>query len=379
MENELEKFLRTLYKRFLEFDREWFFTEKKKYSSSLKGIKISDKILREFYENYNKPPFLTFLSNLKILIYSRSVFDFVLENFSEDWNLWPYLKFLEDEKIIKVKRNGKVSLLKKEIKKIIPRPQNSIEIKKKIENKLKVKAKEKEPVVNLFKKFQKFLVKGKWDQMPISTGSAFFVAEKILKYLPKNGKFLFVGDDDFISVILSLAEPNIESLVVDADEELLSCIDNLALRFKLKIKTKKIDIRKQKNLGEKFIGFLCNPIYTEEGVKEFMRFGKNQLSDDGGFAFLEIGDEVIGNRFLFLQDFFTKNNLLIIELIPDKVFYPQIMLYKEDKEIIKRLSQMIDKKIVMKSPKLGAALYIFEHLPSKLKRVKFKKPIYAYL
>ena len=34
---------------------------------------------------------------------------------------------------------------------------------------------------------------------------------------------------------------------------------------------------------------------------------------------------------------------------------------------------------IKKSPKLGADLYIFHYLPFKPKRVKFKKPIYAYL
>lgn len=375
----MEKFLRNLYKKFLKFDRERFLIDAKKYSTSLKEMRLSDKVLREFYDSYYKSSFLAFLSDIKTIIYSGVVLEFIREKFSEDWNLWSYLKFLKNEKIIKVHRSGSVSLLKKEIVKMIPRPQSSQEIKERVEGRLKVKAKKKEFVVNLFKRFQEFTVKDKWDQMPISQESAFFVTEKILKYLPKNGKFLFVGDDDFISVILSLANPNIESLVIDADEELLSCIDKLAVKFRLKIETKKVDIRKQRFLGEKFIGFLVNPIYTEGGVKEFVRFGKNQLGKDGGVIFLEVGDESIGNRFLFLQDFFTENNLIIKELILNKVYYPYIMLYKEDKEILKRFSSMIDEKIIKKYPKLGAALYIFEYLPFRPKRVKFKKPIYAYL
>jgi len=375
----MEKFLRNLYKKFLKFDRHRFFIDSKKHSTSLTELKLSDRVLGEFYDNYYKISFLNFLTNLKTIIYSKSVFDFIVKESCEDWDLWPYLKLLKDEKIIKVHKKGSVSLLKKEMVKLIPKPQTEKEIKRRIEKKLKVKIKEKEPVINLFKKFQEFSVKGKWDQMPISQGSAFFVAEKILDYLPKNKKFLLVGDDDFISVILSLANPEIESLVIDADEEVLSCIDELSSKFNLKIETKKVDIRKQKDLGEKFIGFLCNPIYTETGVKEFVKFGKNQLGKDGGFAFLEVGDESIGDRFLFLQDFFTKNNLIIQELISNRIYYPYIMLYKEDREITKRLSLMIDKKIIKKSPKLGAALYIFEYLPQKPKKVKFKKPIYAYL
>jgi predicted methyltransferase len=375
----MEKYLRTLYKKFLKLDRKQFFIDSKRYSTSLKEMKLSDKILGEFYDSYYEESFLSFLRDIKTIIYSRTVFDFVKENFTDYWGMHSYLDFLIKEKIIKVNKNGKVSLLKKDVEKIIPRPQTSQEIKSIIEKKLKVKANEKDSIINLFKKFRKFTVKGKWDQMPISQSSAFFVVSKILKYLPKNGKFLFVGDDDFMSLVLSLAEPNIESLVIDADEEVLSIINELALKFNLKIKTRKVDLRKQKNLGEKFIGFLCNPIYTEVGTKKFVNFGKNQLGKDGGFAFLEVGDEAIGNRFLFLQDFFTKNNLIIRELIPNEVYYPNIALYKEDEEITKRLSSIIDKEVIKESPELGAALYVFEYLPKKPKKVKFKKPIYAYL
>ncbi len=215
--------------------------------------------------------------------------------------------------------------------------------------------------------------------MPISQGSAIFVVRKILEKLPLNKKFLFVGDDDFISVILGLVSPGLESLVIDADEELLSCIRSLARKFNLKIETKKVDIRKEKSLGEKFTGFLTSPVYTEAGVKEFVGFGKNQFGKDGGFGFLNLSDESIGNRFLFLQEFFIKNNLIIKEIITGKVYYPYIELYREDREILRRLSSLIDERVIKKSPKIGAALYIMEFLPLRPKRVKFKKPIYAYL
>ncbi|XOB41368.1 MAG: bis-aminopropyl spermidine synthase family protein [Candidatus Nealsonbacteria bacterium] len=375
----MEEFLRKLYRRYLKFEKQSFIIDAKKHSTSLKRMKLSDKILFEFYDNYYKIPFLSFLENVKTIIYSKSVFDFITKELSEDWDLWRYLKFMTDEKIIKVSKTGRVFLLKKEIEEIIPKPQTSQEIKRKLERKLNIKIKEKEPVINLFEKFQDFSVKAKWDQMPISAESAIFIVEKILKHISKNKKFLFVGDDDFISVILTLVEPNIECLVIDIDKELISCINNLASRFSLKIQAKEVDIRKQKFLGEKFVGFLTNPVYTEAGVKKSLMFAKNHLGKDGGIGFLEVGDEAIGKRFLFLQEFFAKNNLIIDELITNKIYYPHIMLYKEDKEIFKRLSSMINKKIIRKSPKLGASLYIFEYIPFKPKKIKLKKSIYAYL
>ena len=200
-----------------------------------------------------------------------------------------------------------------------------------------------------------------------------------MEYLPLTKKFLFVGDDDFVSVILGLASPDIESTVVDVDEQLLNCLNLLSFKFNLKIKTQKIDIQKEKFLGEKFIGFLTNPAYTEEGAKEFLKFGISQLGEDGGFCFLEIGDEAIGNRFLFLQDFFVKKNLIIKELISNKICYPWFLIQKEDKLIYERLRAMLDEKVIKKSPKLSASLYIFDYLPFKVKKLKLKTPIYSYL
>jgi len=92
-----------------------------------------------------------------------------------------------------------------------------------------------------------------------------------------------------------------------------------------------------------------------------------------------VGGDDIGSRFLFLQEFFVKNNLIVKEVIPNKIYYPHIMLHKEDKEILKRFSLMIDEKVIRRSPRLGASLYIFNYLPFKPKKMKFKRPIYSYL
>lgn len=374
--------LKNLYNAFIKFKWNDFVLYVTKYGETLKDLNLSKKILQDVFDNYYKSPFLIFLKDIKTIIYSKTIFDFITKNSAEDWDLSCYLQFLVKEKIIKINDNGKILILNKELINLMPRPQNEDEIKFKIEKKLKVKIKENESVNKLFQNraIKKILVKSKWDQMPISQGSAIFLVNKILKEIPFYNDFLFVGDDDFISVLLGLANPKIESLVVDIDDQLLNCIDKLAKNFKLKIKTKKVDVRKKIRLEGNFIGFLTNPPYTADGVKEFMKYGINQLSKDGGVVFLEVGDEAIGNQFLFLQDFFTKNNLVIKELIKGKIFYPHIMLYKEDKEIMRRfLSLGVKKEIIKKSPRLGVSLYIFHYFAKTPEKVNFKKPIYAYL
>ena len=374
----MEKLLREKYQKFLKFDQYYFLKDVPTWFGVEKA-KLNKKILKEFYKNYQKPSLLSFLKNVKDIIYSPNIFDFITKNAVEDWDLWRYLKFLEKEKLIKIKGGRKVVVLNKKLLELIPRPQSEKQIKEKIEKRLKLKVKEEEPVINLFKKFQSFEVKAKWDQMPISQGSAIFTAYKILNRLPLNKKFLFIGDDDFISVILSLVEPKIESMVIDIDDSLLEAINLLAKKFDLKIETRKTDIRKEKFLREKFIGFLTNPVYTADGAKEFIKYGKNQLTKDGGFVFLELGDEAIGHRNLFLQEFFAKENLIIEEVLTNKIYYPYISLHKEDKVISERLFAIIDKKMVENSPKLGASLYILEYVPFPVNKVKFKKSIYSYL
>jgi predicted methyltransferase len=176
-----------------------------------------------------------------------------------------------------------------------------------------------------------------------------------------------------------MVNPDLNLKVIDADSEVLENIKKMALKFRLKIEAEEIDIRKKRHLNEKFIGFLTNPIYTVKGVKEFMNFGKNQLGEDGGFCFLELGDESIGNRFLDLQEFFAKNQLRIREVITNRIYYPYIELYEEDKEILRRMTQLVDEKTYKNSPRIGASLYIFEYFPQRPKKLKIKIPIYAYL
>lgn len=375
----MEEKLKKVYKKFISFDKKCFLFYSKKLESTLKRLRVSDRIIKEFYDNYYRPSLLEFLRAIKDIYYSGNVFEFISTNSLEDWDLWKYLEFLRKEKIVKIRRNGTVEILKRRLLEPIPKPQTEKEIEKKLEMKLKTEIQPKRFVTDLFRKFKNFEVKAKWDQMPISQESAIFLAKKMLGYLPLNKRLLFVGDDDFISVILSLVDPSIESLVVDIDDQLLECISFLSRKFNLKIETQKADIQKARFLGEKFVGFLTNPIYTFDGIKTFMEYGIKHLREDGGIAFLEMGDESIGKRILNLQDFFVKNNLILQELITNKIYYPHIIIYPEDKEINRRLVSLINEEVIQKSPRLGASLFVFLRIPVKPKAVRFKKPIYAYL
>ena len=375
----MEFFLKNLYQRFLAFEKDAIVHDSRQHSTSLKELEIPLPIIEAYYESYYKTTYLDFLNSVKRIIYAEKVYDFILKKVQDDWKLNRFLSFLKEEGIIKITRTGRPVVVNRQILKSIPAPQTEEQIIKKIETALKVNITAGEPVLNLLKAHQHFSVKAGWDQMPISQDSAMFVVKKILEEIPLNRKFLFVGDDDFISILLSLADPTIESLVVDADEQLLECIDSLAKKFDLSIETRKMDLMKARRIGETFIGFLTNPMYTSEGIKKFISFGLRQLGEDGGIVFLEMGDEAIRNRLLDLQRFFAARNLITTDIITGKISYPHIMLYEEDREIFNRLAAIMDKKVIRTSPKLGAAFYIFRYLPFKPEPVKYKIPAYAYL
>ena len=375
----MELFFKNIYERFQAFEKISIVNDSRRHSTSLKQLEIPVPVIEAFFDSYYRTTFLDFLNSVKQIIYAENVYEFILKKTQDDWKLNRLLRFLQQEDIIKITRSGRPVVANKQILKSIPAPQTEDQIIKKIETALEVKFEAGEPVLNLLRNHQRFSVKAGWDQMPISQGSAVFVVKKILEELPLNKKFLFVGDDDFISILLSLADPSIESLVVDADEQLLDCIDALAKKFDLSVENKKMDLMKARRIGETFIGFLANPIYTAEGIKKFISFGLRQMGEDGGMVFLEMGDEAIRNRMLDVQRFFTAKNLITTDIITGRISYPHIMLYEEDREIFNRLAAMMDKKVIRTSPKLGAAFYVFRYLPFKPQPVKYKMPAYAYL
>lgn len=365
-------FLKKLYRHFLVFKKKHFFKDSF-CQLGVEKLQPTKKDLSFFFDNYYKISFLEFLCDLKFIIFSKNVFDFILKKGSDNWDLWYYLEFLTKNKIIKVKNNGTPTLLEKEILNFLPKPKDEEEIKYSIEKKLKTKIKEKEPINFLFGRKK---INAALDQLPISQGSAIFLVKKILERVPLFENFLFVGDDDLISLVLTIVEPKIHCLVADLDDELLSFIFNFSQKFKLKIEVEKRNILKKEKIKKYFVGFLTNPAYTEEGIKKFLDFGIYQLNQDGGVIFLEMGDEAIGNRLLFLQDFFAEKQLLLREAVLGKIYYPQILIHEEDRIISKRIKKITKAN---KEPRLGVTLFIFDFLPFPVKKKNFSKEIIAYL
>jgi len=373
-------YVEKVYKEFIRFEEREFLKDVHHYflilSEKPKNFKSpSTSKLKKIYNNYYKESFFSFLKRLKDIIYSPTPFDFLLKNYTDRWSLLSLLEFLNKSEIIEM-QGEKVVFKKRIFYKIIPPPMKEEEIREKIEKKLKRTIELDAPSNYLFGT----KIEGeKYDQLPISVSSAIFVVKKILDYLPLNETFLFIGDDDLVSIYLTLSNPMIHCLVVDIDENLLKRISEIAKEHNLKIKTKMCDIQKVKKLEGEFTGFLLNPVYNYEGAKRFLNFGVKQLGEKGGFVFLELGDESIGNKLLFLQDFFTKNNLIVEELIKEKCFYPYFRAHpKEDESLENEFKKFFSEKTIKGNPILGASLWIFKYVPFELK-IPEKQPLYIYL
>jgi predicted methyltransferase len=372
----MEKYreLRRLYKKFVRFEKKKFTKDVEKWLG-VKELSLSTNFYKKVYENYYKPTFVEFVNRLRYIIFGGpSTF---LKRTQEDiWHLLWLLQFLESKNLIKIEKN-RIEILEGNILRgiIIPIPKERI--LKILQKKLKTSLLKysNSPVFSIFLKFERnFKWKEHFDQQPISASSAIFLLEKILEYLPLEEKMLFIGDDDFISILLGLVNPKIKITVVDIDEEVLNVIEKISKKFGLLIDLKKTDIEKEK-IREKFISFLTNPPYTEDGVKTFIKFGLSCLGKDGGVCFLEVGNEAIEKRFLFLQEFFAKSGLWLKELLPGLISYPYIK-HEEFDLIIKEFDKM---QLDVKDNILGASLYIFNYIPWKVRKLKFKRKIYSYI
>ncbi len=374
MKDMLNK-LKGLYKRYLKFERNQFlkdfkFWVRQKYEKE-KALKV--------YQVFQKTDFLDFLISLKKILFSKNLSEVLIDLAIDNWDLWYLIYFLREEGIIEIKTNGEISVKNKKLLIAFSYPKTEREIEKILEKKLKKKIERKRPIFELYKNLGKFELKEKWDQLFLSQESVIFLVKKILEYPISFEKFLFLGDDDLVSLTLSLVEPKIKCQVLDIDEELLKFIERVKRRFHLKIETKLVDFRKKLKIKEKFFGLLTSPPDNYEGVKTFLNFGLSLLKKEGGLVFLEMGRSTIEKRIFYLGDFFNKKKLILEELITGKIYYPHQVISQEDKIISERFLKLVKENYLREIPSLSIKLWIFQYLPQFKKRKMIKTNFYDYL
>ncbi|MCS7093723.1 MAG: bis-aminopropyl spermidine synthase family protein [Candidatus Aenigmarchaeota archaeon] len=333
---------------------------------------LSEKLVEDVYKNYYRNTFFKFSLILRDLWFYSDYFKIFKKYEFDIETIIRMLKFLKKEKLVEIKKN-KIKFLQA-FPPIFTKPIREEEVIKFFKRKLGSISLEKSVLENFGEKHD---WKEKYDQLPIDFNLAVFIARKILDYYPFRDRFLFVGADDFVYLIIGLIDPKMSLTVIDIDEDLISKTKKITDKFDLTINFDKADIRRDK-IEKKFFGAFLNPPYTYQGVLKFLKFSSNQIDDKGGVCFLVLGDESIGNRVLFLQREMNKMNLIIREISDRKIYYGFQDVYQEDIRW-KKLSDEIGLKLKKRDPYISASLCVLEKLPCKPKKIKIEGEIYSYL
>ncbi len=367
--NEL-KYFQTLYKDYSKFALKEYERDVYKWLG-VKNVKnISEELIKKVFFNYDLDTFFAFVEKIRTLYFENSI-ESIMKKFSNGlWDSFLILEFLKEKSIIEIK-NGKISFLK-DFNDFL-KPLSEKEVKDLLKRKIKLKSLEIPVAWNLSVK--DFVWKERFDQLPIDTKSAIFIVSKISQYYPFKDFFAFIGDDDFISILLKLIYPEMKINVFDMDEDLLKSIEKAAEKLNMEIEIEKVNVREKFRSLNNFYGCITNPPYNIKGSIAFLQFSKKLLSKNGGICFLILGDEAIGKRYLELQKKISEN-FIIREVNPSKISYPFYEL-TEDRELISKLKSYGIK--IEKRKILFASLYVLEFVGRKFKKINFNSTIYTYL
>src|SRR3989344_1836165 len=192
--------LRDLYCQFLQIHKSSLIVYVRNANNTDGTNNLTDQAIGKAYGAYYRPPFFVFLRDLKTAMYSPSIFECAKTIAKDSEYIAGFAELFAKTKIAKLDTNGKAVSFREDLLGMLPRVRGEDEIKSIIERKLGVRVKASAPATDLIRHVAPFTTKSKFDQLPISQASAIFEVKKILENLPLPGTFLFVGDDDFISV-----------------------------------------------------------------------------------------------------------------------------------------------------------------------------------
>jgi len=99
----------------------------------------------------------------------------------------------------------------------------------------------------------------------------------------QNKSLIFLGDDDFLSVAISLLNKSLDIVVVDIDKDVLDTLKKFAEREKVHVETYYHNLLEPlpKELCSKFDLFFCDPIWNYLYLHNFLLRGIQSLSDIG--------------------------------------------------------------------------------------------------
>lgn len=129
-------------------------------------------------------------------------------------------------------------------------------------------------------------------------------------------RLLFLGDDDFTSVAVSVFGTVETVVVLDIDERILVGIRTISEKERFSIKTERYDVRNKfpPNYSKRFDVVFTDPPYTPDGVKLFLSRAIQALdpANQAGRIYLCYGNsDRARERFLSIQELFIESGLMV--------------------------------------------------------------------
>jgi len=361
-------YFKKLYEEYKKYAKDFF---EENYINWSGNKKLSKRKLDDIFFFFRLNTFFNFLDRVRTLYFTKDIFE-LIKKYNEDiWLGYNLLSFLIDKGLVKIK-NKKI-IFEGNFDSLFVKPLSEDEVLEKLRSFIKSKIELTKPLLYNLDPETKFKWKAKYDQISITTKSALTIISKISNYFPAKLDFIFLGDDDFLSIPVRMIL-DIPTFSLDKDASLLYEIDRLNKKFNLNVRTIKADVRRQKNLKE-FYGCYMNPPYNLPGSTKFLEFSSKILSKDGGIVFMVLGDEALGKRYIHLQKKISNLGFIIRELMPSKISYQFYMHHKED-EIIQEKMKNLNIDLNGKET-MFAALYVLEFV-GKIKKKPIEKNIYSY-
>ncbi|MFH8080499.1 MAG: bis-aminopropyl spermidine synthase family protein [Candidatus Aenigmatarchaeota archaeon] len=144
----------------------------------------------------------------------------------------------------------------------------------------------------IFQKFKK-IVKGRpngkeeYDQDPMRVEDVIRRVEFISQRGDIHGNIFIIGDDDLLSIALSLTGLPQKIVVVDVDKRIIDFINQVSKKLSLNLEAFVYDVQKElpKEFKRKFDVFITDPVEALEGLKLFLSRGVSALNGIGASGY----------------------------------------------------------------------------------------------
>jgi len=166
----------------------------------------------------------------------------------------------------------------------------------------------------------------KYDQWYMTADHSSYRAE----FISDNGdlvgkKVLFIGDDDLLSVAVSLTRLPKEVVVLEIDERIVEFVNELGKKLNIPLSGRVYDIRLplDETLAGQFDVFICDPTETMQGFNLFVSRGVSSLRGIGSVVYFGLTClEASKKKWFEIQKLLHGMNLVITEIRHNFTEYP---------------------------------------------------------